>query len=110
VAARSGDNYAAANNCAAIFTDSASIELVAVIAAMISRCAALLVKTTRHVGFAEIEERLELRARAAARVSNSYSVPRDSARRMANDRDSAQRTLVPCRDSIRPTRIEEAQR
>jgi hypothetical protein len=112
-ATRFSDNYVAANNCAAIFTAAASTEIAAVMTATISKCAALFARTTRmvrHVGFEEIEEGLELRARAAARASNSYRVRRDGARRLANDRDLAQQTLVPCPDSTHPTSIDETER
>jgi hypothetical protein len=112
-AARSTDNFVAANNCAAIFADALLTECAAVMTATISQCGASLAKTThmaRHAGFEEIEDLLVLAPRVAARAAYRSGVPWECARRMSNGRDLAERTLVPCRDSAHPTSIDERQR
>jgi hypothetical protein len=106
-AARSSDNHVAANNCTGISADASLTECAAMMTAMISQCASLLVKTTgmaRNVGFQEIKEWLVLGPRAAARASYRRALGRH---KPENGGDLAQRTLVPCQDSTHSTSINE---
>jgi hypothetical protein len=99
--ARSVDSYVAANVCAVSLTAAALVELATVMTATISSCAALLAKATGRVRAVGL---------AAARASFSNREPWNCARRMVQDTDLAQQTLLRCRSGSRPTCIDHTQR